>query len=128
MAFPENNFRSRYGFAREDVTLSTWRTTPYVRWSFVNVAELVPSAAIEAVPGQPEPPLADAGWLLREKVDLSNGATTIGAFLQGCDTDSLVVMKSGKVVADYHSPLHRPGTHPLMCSSNRRNPGWSCSD
>ena len=119
MAFLENNFRSRYGFAREDVTLSTWRTTPYVRWSFVNVAELVPSAAIEAVPGQPEPPLADAGWLLREKVELSNGATTIGAFLQGCDTDSLVVMKSGRVVADYHSELHQPGDRHIVFSISK---------
>ena len=57
------------------------------RWSFVNVAELVPSAAIDAAPGQSEPPLADAAWLLGEKIELSGGATTVGAFLQSCDTD-----------------------------------------
>ena len=64
MTLPENAFRSRYGFAREDVTLANWRTSPYSRWSFVNVAELVPSAVIDAASGQQEPPLADAAWLL----------------------------------------------------------------
>ena len=31
---------------RSDVTLANWRTTPYCRWSFQNVAELVPSATV----------------------------------------------------------------------------------
>ncbi|HEY6632754.1 MAG TPA: 6-aminohexanoate hydrolase, partial [Rhizobiaceae bacterium] len=94
MTLPEDSFRGRYGFAREDVTLATWRTAPYMRWSFVNVAELVPSAAIEAAPGQTEPPLADAGWLLGEKIELSGGVTTAGTFLDSCDTDAFIVMKS----------------------------------
>ena len=119
MPLPENLFRSRYGFAREDVTLATWRTAPYVHWSFVNVAELVPSAAIEAAPGQSEPPLADAAWLLGEKIELSGGATTVGAFLQSCDTDAFVVMKSGKVVADYHAPLHRPEDRHIVFSISK---------
>lgn len=119
MTLPENMFRGRYGFAREDVTLATWRTAPYVRWSFVNVAELVPSAVIEAASGQTEPPLADADWLLGEKLGLSNGATTVGAFLESCDTDALVVMKSGKIVADHHSPLHQPHDRHVVFSISK---------
>jgi CubicO group peptidase (beta-lactamase class C family) len=119
MTLPENLFRSRYGFAREDVTLTTWRTAPYVRWSFVNVAELVPSAAIEAASGQSEPPLADPAWLLGEKIELSGGVTTVGAFLQSCDTDAFVVMKSGKVVADHHSPLHRSDDRHIIFSISK---------
>jgi CubicO group peptidase (beta-lactamase class C family) len=119
MTLPENTFRSRYGFAREDVTLANWRTSPYSRWSFVNVAELVPSAVIEAAPGQSEPPPADAAWLLGEKVELSKGATTVGAFLDSCDTDALVVMKSGKLVADHHWPLHRPGDRHIIFSISK---------
>src|SRR5688500_18228856 len=76
MIQPENVFRSRYGFAREEVMLANWRTGPFSRWSFVNVAELVPSALIEAAPGQSELPLADAAWLLSEKIELSKGITT----------------------------------------------------
>jgi len=106
MTLPENAFRSRYGFAREDVMLANWRTAPYVRWSFVNVAELVPSAMIDAASGQAETPPVDATALLGENVELSKGRTTVGAFLESCNTDSLVVMKSGRVIADYHSPLH----------------------
>lgn len=119
MTLPENTFRSRYGFAREDVTLATWRTAPHVRWSFTNVAELVPSAVIEAAPGLSEPPLADAGGLLREKIELSKGATTVGAFLQSCDTDAFVVMKSGKVVAGHHAPLHRPEDRHIVFSISK---------
>jgi CubicO group peptidase (beta-lactamase class C family) len=119
MTLPENAFRSRYGFAREDVTLATWRTAPYVRWSFVNVAELVPSAVIEAGPSQSEPPLVDPAWLLCEKVELSKGITTIGSFLQSCDTDSLVVMKSGKVIADHHAPLHHPENRHIIFSISK---------
>jgi CubicO group peptidase (beta-lactamase class C family) len=119
MNLPENTFRSRYGFAREDVTLATWRTAPYMRWSFVNVAELVPSAAIEAASSQSEPPLADAGWLLNERIELSKGATTVGTFLQSCDTDSLVVMKSGKVIADHHAPLHQSKDRHIIFSISK---------
>ena len=119
MTLPENTFRSRYGFAREDVTLANWRTSPYSRWSFVNAAELVPSALIDAVPGQSESPPADAAWLLGEKVELSKGATTVGAFLDSCDTDALVVMKSGKVVADHCSALHRPGDRHIIFSISK---------
>lgn len=119
MSLPEDNFRSRYGFAREDVTLATWRSSPHSRWSFANVAELVPSAAIEAPPGRAEPSPVDAGWLLSENVELSEGITTVGAFLEGCDTDALVVMKSGKVVADHCSPLHGPDDRHIIFSISK---------
>lgn len=119
MTLPENAFRSRYGFAREDVTLANWRTSPYSRWSFVNVAELVPSAVIDAPVGKSEPPLADAAWLLGERLDLPGGGTTVGAFLDSCDTDALVVMKSGKVVADHYSPHHRPNDRHIIFSISK---------
>ncbi|MEP9387443.1 serine hydrolase [Mesorhizobium sp. KR9-304] len=119
MTLPENLFRGRYGFAREAVTLANWRTSPYSRWSFTNVAELVPSAVIEAASGRSEPPLADPAWLLGQKIELSSGVATVGAFLESCDTDCLVVMKSGKVVADHHSPLHRPHDRHIIFSISK---------
>lgn len=112
----EGDFRDRYGFVREEVTLANWRTAPYASWSFVNVAELVPSAMIDAVPVQAEPPPVDAAGLLGGKVELSDGVTTVGAFLDGCNTDALVVMKSGRVVADHYSPRHRPEDRHIVFS------------
>ncbi len=79
----------------------------------------MPSARIEAAPDQSEPPLADAGWLLGEKVELSRGATTVGAFLERCDTDVFVVMKSGRIVADYHAPLHRTEDRHIVFSISK---------
>lgn len=119
MTLPENLFRGRHGFAREDVTLANWRTSPYSRWSFVNAAELVPSALIEAASGRSELPPADPAWLLAERIELSGGITTVGAFLESCDTDCLVVMKSGRMVADHHSPLHRPHDRHIIFSISK---------
>ncbi|MBN9273708.1 MAG: 6-aminohexanoate hydrolase, partial [Mesorhizobium sp.] len=39
-------FEKKFGFARKAVTLANWRTAPFSRWSFQNVGEIVPSAAI----------------------------------------------------------------------------------
>jgi hypothetical protein len=47
----ETAFERHYGFRRDAVTLADWRTSPFNRWSFQNVGELVPSAEISASPG-----------------------------------------------------------------------------
>ena len=39
-------FENRFGFARNQVLLGNWRESPFNRWSFQNVGELVPSARV----------------------------------------------------------------------------------
>jgi hypothetical protein len=63
-------FETRYGFARDAVLLSNWRESPFNRWSFQNVGELVPSAPI-AASGGGEAPAQALGGLLGEKVTLA---------------------------------------------------------
>lgn len=98
-----STFEDRFGFPRDAVNLANWRTQPYSSWSFQNVGEIVPSARIAVRANSHEPPLADASGLLREKVGLADGPESIGDFLARSKTESLVVMKSGRVVADHHA-------------------------
>ncbi|TIU55137.1 MAG: 6-aminohexanoate hydrolase, partial [Mesorhizobium sp.] len=79
-------FETQYGFARKDVRLETWRLSPFNRWSFQNVGELVPSAHVAAAPGGEEQ-AKSVGTLLEEKVSFAGGSETVGSFLKRSDTD-----------------------------------------
>lgn len=97
-------FESTYGFARRDVRLSNWRQAPWNVWAFRHVSELIPTARIPATPGIVEAPLADAGDLLRQPLPVGGGTVTVDEVLRKTSTDALVVMKSGRVVAEFHAP------------------------
>ena len=99
-------FETKFGFARKEVQLETWRLKPYSQWAFQNVGELVPSAHVAAAPGGEEQ-ARSLGGLLDEKVDLAGGAETVEAFLRRSDTDGLTIMKGGRVVGDWSAP-HMP--------------------
>ncbi|TIQ21878.1 MAG: serine hydrolase [Mesorhizobium sp.] len=98
-------FETRYGFARNEVLLGNWRESPFNRWSFQNVGELVPSARVAAMPGNGELPAQDSDGLLDEKIALAGGPETVAAFLRRSDTDALTIMKAGKIVGDWFA-LH----------------------
>src|SRR5262245_51474928 len=97
-------FENRFGFARNQVLLGNWRESPFNRWSFQNVGELVPSAPVAAACDSQELPAKALGGLLTEKVALTGGLETVAAFLVRSDTDALTIMKSGKVVGDWLAP------------------------
>jgi CubicO group peptidase (beta-lactamase class C family) len=107
-------FEQRYGFPRRAVRLENWRTRPYCIWSFQNVSELVPSAqvssAAEAEQGE------DPSDILALTLDLPAGRETVSAFLERSFTDSLVVMKRGRFVADYRAPTCEPASPHLVFS------------
>lgn len=87
-------------FARSDVTLANWRTAPYSRWSFQNVAEIVPSAAIAHPAGgkaaRPEAP---------DAVEIEDPASgrrmSVSEYLGLTSADSFVALKAGKPVAGW---------------------------
>ncbi|PBB20120.1 serine hydrolase [Mesorhizobium sp. WSM4313] len=99
-------FEARYGFARKDVRLDNWRLSPFNRWSFQNVGELVPSAHIAAAPAG-ESQAKSLGALLEEKISLAGGSETVEGFLKRSDTDGLTILKAGKLVGDWSAP-HMP--------------------
>lgn len=96
-------FETQYGFARRDVRLETWRLSPFNRWSFQNVGELVPSAHVAAAPGGEEQ-AKSLGALLEENISFAGGSETVESFLKRSDTDGLTILKGGKLVGDWSAP------------------------
>jgi CubicO group peptidase (beta-lactamase class C family) len=97
-------FAATYGFERSAVTLATWRSAPYSRWSFGHAEEIVPSALIAAEVEQPEGPVVGSNLLSRSLPDGLAGQPSIGAFLDYAHTDAFVLMKKGAVVAEHYAP------------------------
>lgn len=96
-------FEASYGFLRSDVRLDNWRQAPWSAWSFRHVSELIPTARIAATPGLIEDGAVDAGDLIRQEFSTGEARMTIADALAKTSTDALVVMKSGRVVADVHA-------------------------
>ncbi len=100
--------------ADDQVTLANWRTSPFNRWAFQHVREIVPSADIANDP--------DHVWALPDaSMDLSGIAVAGGsfaAFLDATDTDGLVVLHRGAMVGEIYGnamTCHTP--HILMSVS-----------
>lgn len=112
-------FETRYGFARNQVLLGNWRESPFSRWSFQNVGELVPSAPVAAAAGGSEAPAKDLTGLLGEKVVLAGGPESVGAFLRRSDTDGLSIMKGGRIVGDWLAPHMDYGARHIIFSISK---------
>ena len=84
------------------VTLANWRKPPFNRWAFNHVSELVPSAFVRAAPGTrplEAAPRDLAGFRLAHEGE-SRG---FGRWLEDTFTDSIVVLKDGKVVHESYA-------------------------
>ena len=90
-------------FSRRDVTLANWRTAPYCRWSFQNVHEIVPTAAISRrtteLAALPEAP---------DSIAIDDPATgqrmTATAYFAATAADSFLALKDGRPVAAWSAP------------------------
>jgi CubicO group peptidase (beta-lactamase class C family) len=110
---PKSTGPATEAFNRADVTLSNWRTTPYSRWSFQNVSEIIPSAVIAGSrAARPQPaPVALSSLATVEFADTDGVTMTLADFLTTSETDELVVMRAGTIVAEWstaHSDPSRP--------------------
>jgi CubicO group peptidase (beta-lactamase class C family) len=114
-----STFETNYGFPRSDVRLGNWRQAPWSAWSFRHVSELIPTARITATPGLTEEPAVDAPDLLGQKFSLGGETITVADALQKTSTDALVVMKSGRVVADFYAPNFTPQSRHILFSASK---------
>lgn len=106
-------------FLRSDVTLANWRTAPYSRWSFQNVCEIVPSAVIPAK-RQDEGPHLRLGDLKRLQVAGVDGeAVSLEGFLTASETDELVVMQEGRIIAEWSAGHSDPGRPHIIFSVSK---------
>lgn len=96
-------FKAAHGFERHEVGLGNWREAPFNVWAFRNVSEFIPTARIGAAPGLAEEPAVSAAALLRQVFCLGNKRVSVAEVLRATSTDAMVVMKSGRIVADFHA-------------------------
>jgi len=97
------------------VTLANWRTAPFNKWAFQHVREIVPSADIANDPEDvwrlPSAPADLAGLRIDGDMDLHG-------FLAETDTDALVVLHRGRIVAEsYGNGMTAATPHILMSVS-----------
>ncbi|TSE02281.1 serine hydrolase [Mesorhizobium intechi] len=112
-------FEIRYGFRRNEVLLSNWRESPFNRWSFQNLGELVPTARVAAASAGAEAPAKDFGDLLGEKVSVANTPETVAEFLVRSSTDAMTVMKGGRVIGDWFAPHMDFGARHIIFSISK---------
>ncbi len=104
---------------RREVTIANWRTSPANRWSFQNVAEIVPSATIAWPIGDEDPdPLAE---VLSEPVldDGDGGRVSPVRAFEAASTDSFVAMRGGKPVAAWNAPHADPALPHIVFSVSK---------
>ena len=114
-----DRFSETYGFARRDVTLASWRLSPFTRFSFQHVAELVPSARVEAAREEAEEPVESVAFLASPVDVAGETATSVQAYLEDTFTDSFVLMKEGRIVAEYYAPWSSPNALHLVFSISK---------
>ncbi len=98
------------------VTLANWRTAPCNRWAFQHVREIVPSAEIANDPEQvwrlPSAPMDLAGLRIDGEMDLHR-------FLVATDTDGLVILHRGRIVAETYANGMTSGTPHILMSVSK---------
>jgi CubicO group peptidase (beta-lactamase class C family) len=100
------------------VTLANWRTAPFNRWAFQHVREIVPAADIPHAPERIWALPSTPADLSRLSFDYDGAHLDFDSFLAATDTDGIVVLHRGGVVAErYAHGMGRHTPHILMSVS-----------
>jgi CubicO group peptidase (beta-lactamase class C family) len=87
----------------KQVTLANWRQSPFNSWSYRNVRRLLPTANIAAThPGKPfETSLESIEDI--EFVGIGDQPTTLAKALRATHTDALVMLRRGRIAAEWYA-------------------------
>ena len=101
------------------VTLANWRTSPFNRWGFQHVREIVPTADI---PNDPDDlwrlPPVDTDLAALTIDDGQRGRISLDAFLSRTQTDAFVLVHRGRVLCErYANNMTPTSPHILMSVS-----------
>ncbi len=100
----------------DQVTLDNWILSPYNRWGYVNVRRLFPTAEVKG--NRLTPPLEKKETALMErKVSMFDGEEwSLRDLFAKADTDGLIVLHQGKVVAEEYYNLTKPDSKHVLYS------------
>lgn len=113
------SFEQAYGFRRADAGLHNWRDRPFNSWGFRSIPELIPTADIPAAGGAVEEAKVDETWLVSTEIPVSDRKMSIGDVLAATFTDGLIVMKGGKIVAEFHAPNFTLRSRHILFSASK---------
>jgi CubicO group peptidase (beta-lactamase class C family) len=100
------------------VTLANWQDSPFNRWAFRHMREIIPSQLIPAGPDGGSPlPAADVP-LPDPPVRRLDGSTATAVF-EGTYTDALVVLHDGRLVAEEYGDGMTAATPHLLMSVSK---------
>lgn len=112
---------NRFPPASEDqVTLANWRASPFNRWAFQHVREIVPSADIGNDPDdlwRLPPVAADLSGLTID--DGRGGHIDLDTFLARTETDAFVLAHRGRVLCERYANGMGPGTPHILMSVSK---------
>lgn len=114
-----NAFRQRYGFDRREVGLHNWRLPLFSRFAFEQTREIVPTALICCGIETPEPPPAGDGPLDDLVVEIGGIGLGWKDYLQQSRTDVFVVMRKGRIVAEWNAPYAEPTQAHILFSISK---------
>jgi CubicO group peptidase (beta-lactamase class C family) len=100
------------------VTLANWRTPPFNRWAFNHVSELVPSAFVRAASGTSALE-SDARDLARFRLSHEGLSLGLADWLEQTFTDSIVVLKDGKVIFETYADGQSPAIPHIWMSVSK---------
>jgi len=104
--------------ADKRVTLANWEDPPFSRWAFSHVRELIPTARIGRGDGPATVFERDERALDGISFEHRGKRYTVGEMLDATYTDSLLVLKDGRVVTEwYDDGIDAATTHLLMSVS-----------
>src|SRR5260370_28229865 len=87
-----------------EVTLANWRTSPFNRWAFHHVREILPSADIANDPATALPFPSASVDTSALRIDRDGGqALSLEGFLEETNTDALVSVHPGRGVFDRYA-------------------------
>ena len=101
------------------VTLQNWRKYPYNCWSFVNVRNLIPTAAIDndsSTKINIEKSLTNLNDML---IKHKNSSANLQNILKKCDTDAFLVMHKGKLKFEYFDKFTYQNTPHIIFSVSK---------
>lgn len=105
--------------ARDElVTLANWRTPPFNRWAFHHVSELVPCAFVRAASGASPLPV-DSRSFAGFRLSHQGRSLAFDDWLEATFTDSIVILKDGKLVFESYADGQGPAIAHIWMSVSK---------
>jgi len=100
------------------VSLANWRKSPFNKWSFSHVREIVPSTEIRSAGSASVPLPQNLVDLSHLTISLRDEKKNWREFLEHTHTDNMVILHQGRIVYEYYRPdLDAATPHILMSVS-----------